>query len=314
MNITTSFDDNYIKYAIVMLTSFLINNPGHHTYYVLDHSLGESSKDLIRDSLKNFDVEIIFLNVDFGEIEALLPTTVHWTVDTYGTLLLQDILPDNVDRILYLDADTIVNGSLNDLYSMDFENNRIIASIDSNGSNNPDDYSDIQRQMMGDRISSYFNTGTMLINISGIRAMGNFRIYADAMEKWNYQMTALEQDILNYVHLGHVKTIPWEKYNLFARFAYKDGWDYERVKDSVSIIHFAGVKPWQNSTFHYDIEKIWWEYAERSAVFNDIVMQFLFDLCTDHELENSVHSMINENKEMKILIDKMYGIMQKLGK
>ena len=314
MNITTSFNDNYVKYALVMLTSLLLNNPGHHDYYVLDHSLSDESKKLIQYALKDFDVSINYLKVEFGDAEALLPTTVHWTIDTYGTLLLQDILPDTVERIIYLDADTIVNGSLEELYSMDFEGNMLIAAVDSNGINKPGDYSDIQNRMMGDQICSYFNTGTMILNIKGIRSKGSFSVYAEAMKKWNYQMTALEQDILNYVHLGQVKIVPWEKYNLFSRFAHKDGWDYERVKNNVKIIHFAGVKPWQNSTFHYDIERIWWEYAEQTAIFNAIVNPFLFDMCTDHKLEDTVQSLINENKEMKALIDKMYGIMQKLSK
>ena len=313
MNITTSFNDNYVNYAIVMLTSLLLNNPGHHTYYMLNHSLSEASIKRVYEALKDYDIEIIPLVVDFGSTEASLPTTSNWTIDTYSTLLIQDILPENVDRILYLDADTIINTSIEELYSTPFEDSNIIAAKDSNGKNSPYDYSEIQNRMMREGIYSYFNTGTMLMNITGIRKNGGFKRYLEAMKEWDYKMTALEQDILNYVHMGHVKYILWEKYNLFSRFAHNDGWNYETVKNSVSIVHFAGVKPWQNLTFHYDIEKLWWDYAEKSKIYDSLVKRFMDSLFFSNELENSFRIMAGENKELKKTLEKTYGLLKKLN-
>jgi len=313
MNITTSFDDNYTAYAIVMLTSFLINNPGHHAFYLLDHGLSEKSITMIEKSLGSYDVEIVRIKADFGKFEKLLPVTENWTIVTYSTLIIQDILPESVTRILYLDADTIVNGSLDELYSMDFGNDRIIACIDSNGKNKLSDYSDIQQSMMGDDLSNYFNTGCMLMNLEAIREVTDFEGYAKVMEKWQYKMTALEQDILNCTHKGHVSLVPWEKYDLFARMAYEDGTDLSAAAENASVIHYAGVKPWQNATVHYDLEKIWWDYAKKTNLYEELSGRFIDDLCSDHRLEDGIKKLTAENRELKALVDKMYGIMKQLN-
>ena len=297
-----------------MLTSFLINNPGHHSYYLLDHSLSNESIQKIHECLKNYDVDIIRLKIDFGQHEGKLRTTNNWTIDTYSTLLIQDIIPHDVDRILYLDADTIVNASIEELYYIDFEENCIVATDDSNGKNTISDYSDIQIEMMQNNISSYFNTGTMLMNLELIRKNNSFETYMKVMEKWNYNMTALEQDVLNHSYIGLVKKVPWEKYNLFARFAHNDGWNYNQVLNETSIVHFAGVKPWQNLSFHYDIEKLWWDYAAKTPIFNKITGAFISDMCTNHLVEDQIRNLIHENQEQKQLINKMYNLLSQMNK
>ena len=46
----------------------------------------------------------------------------------------------------------------------------------------------------------YFNAGVMLFNVAQIRKTNNFNTYMEAIKKWNYEMEAPDQDILNYVH------------------------------------------------------------------------------------------------------------------
>lgn len=46
--------------------------------------------------------------------------------------MLMDILPESVDRLMYLDVDLIINGSIEEFYHIDFAGDDVIAADDSN--------------------------------------------------------------------------------------------------------------------------------------------------------------------------------------
>lgn len=117
--------------------------------------------------------------------------------------MLMDILPESVDRLMYLDVDLIINGSIEEFYHIDFAGDDVIAADDSNGKRTLDTFGSKQIEMFHDMLAQgfrYFNAGVMLFNVAQIRKTNNFNTYMEAIKKWNYEMEAPDQDILNYVH------------------------------------------------------------------------------------------------------------------
>ena len=139
-----------------------------------------------------------------------------------------------------------------------------------------------------------------------------FTDYLNAIRKWEYAMTAPDQDILNYCHYDKVKYVPWQKYDLFARTAYLDGWTYEDVKDKNMIIHFAGEKPWNFKVTCYEIEKFWWEYAAKTPVYQTLMENFLEQALTDDHYRSEAIRLQGEKQRLSAAVDEAKKILDKL--
>lgn len=314
MNITTSFDKNYIYYAIVMFTSLCETNREHHNIYVMNNSLSGDDFKLIEKCMQKYDVDLFSIAVDFSEYENRLPVSANWTIETYYILSLPFNLESDIERILYLDVDVIVHGTLEKLYNMDFGGMDLLAAPDSNDKYTLDGYSEKQQQMLKDKLvnSKYFNSGVMLMNLKQIRNRYSFDTYIDAMKQWNFEMTAPDQDILNYVHAGNVGYIDYKKYDLFARMAYNDGWDEEKLKKENIIIHYAGDKPWGGANTHYCLEMLWWEYAKMTPVKNEIMELFVVNTMSSSRLEQEAIRLNSENKQYREAICEAGEVMKKI--
>ena len=97
----------------------------------------------------------------------------------------------------------------------------------------------------------------------------------ETAKKLDYKLVTPDQDLLNYLHYKEVKIIDAVKYNLFARMAYNLGVGYKEVKQKVTLIHFIGNKPWDGKADRFEIEQLWWDYAEMTPFYEEIAEKFL---------------------------------------
>ena len=51
----------------------------------------------------------------------------------------------------------------------------------------------------------------------------------------------------------------------------------EEVNQHVSIIHYAGPKPWIPTNIQMHANRIWWEYAVRTELAKDFVNQLFMN-------------------------------------
>ena len=233
MNIATALNKKYVTYTGVMLRSLCMNNPVSIRAFILHSELENSDIQGLIHSLKDFDIELVPLMVDSKKFSDRLPRNIQWSIETYYRLMLMDILPTDIDRLLYIDVDIIINKSLEEVYKIDFDGNEIIATVDSCGKKSWDKFGIKQKEMFASMVKlgyQYFNAGFMLLNVREIRRKYNFHTYLQIIEEWNYQMEAPDQDILNYAHWQKVGYIDCWKFDLFARIAHNEGITYEQVK------------------------------------------------------------------------------------
>ena len=222
--------------------------------YLLHSDLTAEDQNTLQQLAESHHQIIHFLMIDRKKFPVSLPTTSAWSLETYYRLMLLDILPSDVDRLLYLDVDMIVNKPVKELYLTDFEDFYFCACRDMTVSF---PFPDLRNELFKEQISqgfTYFNAGLMLWNIEKLRGKYNFETYMDLAKKLNYQMLAPDQDLLNYMHWKQVKFLDEYQYDLFSRMAYNNGIHYEDVKSETTVIHFAGMKPWEGEYVHYDIE------------------------------------------------------------
>ena len=323
MNIATALNRKYINYTIVMLTSLCENNPVHINAYLLHSELMEEDIQHMQDCLKKYDVILFPVAIDQKIFHTGFPRDEKWSVEAYYRLFLLDYLPADVERILYLDVDLIINKSLEEYYTVDFQTDEIITCVDACGKYG-EDFNEKQRQMFAPMIESgyqYFNSGVMLLNVAQMRGKYNFDLYLQAIEEWNYEMFAPDQDILNYVHWQHIGYIDPYAYDLFANIAHREHISYETVKENAYIIHFVGAKPWNTTDFHFDIQKLWWDYAALTPCYQALVAEFMRDSFENPALEEKIQRLfegyrnaVSQLEQMKEINQKLMSVLKTLNK
>lgn len=186
---------------------------------------------------------------------------------TYLRLALPELLLET-DKILYMDADILVRGSLRELWDTPMEG-KALAAV-KGAVNLPDKWEwNSQRNywhLLEGQRGNYINAGVTLLHLSEIRRRGLKKTWDElAQRKLYYQ----DQDILNITCRGAISYLPL-KYN---RLAYMPEEEYHRfveegictqeefiqAMESPAIIHYAGDKPWKR--YDTNLGSLWWAYV-----------------------------------------------------
>ena len=256
MNIVCCTDHNYIMPTGVMICSACINHSDSKiTFYVVCNSdVTENDKKDLKDITYKYQHGIEFVSAPIITKETECFTLnkegqpKHVTIDSYYRLFLAEILPETVNKILYLDGDIIVRHSLVDMYKISLDNFAIAAVADM-------DEGAIQKfnNLRYEQSLGHFNAGVLLINLEYWRTHHLLQNFIDFATEYPERIKFHDQDILNYV-LRESKQSLHLKYNVQDGFFKKVpniSWKYEReLKEAINdpfIVHFTcggANKPW----------------------------------------------------------------------
>lgn len=313
MNIVIAVNRKYLRFAYIMLNSFFLNNSVPSNIYVIHHDLTSDDEGFFADLEARFPATFQFL---YASDELLPPAEVlasnSWGIETYFRLLIMDLLPETVDRALYIDADMIIHQSVEDFYYCDLEGKRLAACKDMISQPPFNDYRD---ETFRDCISAgfqYFNAGFTLFDVQALRGDFSFQRYMDTAKELNYQIQFPDQDLLNYCHCNDVRFFDALKYNLYARRAFTNhGIRYDWVKQNTAVIHYASAKPWHGNCFHCDIEQLWWEYAKLTPFYQELLEETMTAIMTDDTTFRYVNELESERKQLYQILDQYETILKK---
>ena len=261
MNILLSFNSNYYMAALVLLQSLLVNNQWCKKIrvYVLYADLKPQEIQRFSQLAEESGIaEAIFLPVSPDKFKDA-PLHLKWiSRETYYRLLAQEVLPESVERVLYLDVDMIVMGSLEEFYHQDFEG-KLLVACNRYGLGGTDPKRLEQLTLPRDTI--YFNAGTLLYDLAGQRQQIDPNILYEYPVLFYQQLKYGDQDVLNAVFYGLTKFADWRVYNCFDSNTTRQRQE-DRVRRSCKIFHYNGRgKPW---TERYWGRMAWlfWDYAQ----------------------------------------------------
>lgn len=262
MNILLAFNSNYYMPALVLLQSLIVNNRWCRDIrvYVLYSDL--KAEEMSRFSQVAADSGIaraIFLKVNSEKFKNA-PLHLKWiSIETYYRLMAQEMLPQDVERVLYLDADMVVLGSLEEFYHQDFDG-KLLVACNLHGSGYMSKERLAQLTLPPDTI--YFNAGTLLYNLKGQRREIDPNILYEYPTLFYHQLKMGDQDVLNAVFYGLTKFADYRQYNMFD-FLITRKRERERVLKKCRIFHFNGHgKPWLDQ-YYGCMGDIFWEYAQQ---------------------------------------------------
>jgi len=255
-NILATLDKNYILPLQVMIISILKSNPESKiSLYVAHSSLTDENFAEIRLADCNGNLEIFPITVDPNLLRDA-PILKRLSKETYYRLIAADFLPENVDRILYLDPDISVINSLSELYNTDLGSNYIAAAGHFDKFLNC-----YNKNRLGIKHNKdYINAGVLLMDISALRKLNNTHEIFRYIEKNSSKLWLGDQDVVNSFYDGKILSLDTDKYNLdektFKKHSKKKGIDINWVRKNSVIIHYDGKnKPWKEEPYEGPLGK-----------------------------------------------------------
>ena len=255
MNILVSFNDNYAMPTRVMLKSLIENNRGEIHIYVLFISLSEKTINEL-SSLNSSKSSIHFIQID-DSIVANAPVGEYYSKEAYIRLFAHLYLPEEIDRILWLDSDVIVNGEIGEFYHQSFDGKLYVAYKDPGCGDDAEKKASLG---MPEDVP-YINSGVLLMDLEEIRKRVNTENITEYIREYYDKIQYVDQDVFNGLLYDSIKAIESEDYtyNFFVN-AIKP-WNKNVVYHNVRIIHYTGgCKPWANGFIYYGFH-LWWKYA-----------------------------------------------------
>ena len=261
MNILVTLDSNYVFPLTVLLKSLTITNPNNKfDLFVAHSSLTENDFKQIQKSIDPLRTKVHPVKIS-PEILADAPVPKRITKETYYRLLMMDYLPEDIDRILYIDPDTIVLRDLSPLYNIDFKGKTIAAAGHTKLF-----IEDINHlRFKTGKESRYFNAGVMMVNLEKMRKTVSGQMIFDYVKKHQRWLFLADQDVLNGMFGNDMIPIDECLYNLDEKTIIYNPHKVKGIQwieENAVIIHYNGKrKPWKKG-YRGKLAYLWFRFRD----------------------------------------------------
>ena len=271
--IAAAIDDTYIEPLLVALWSACrrLSSGWKLRVIVVGHEISPESKQWLETVLKGRPVWIEWTKLDLSGPRSFWPGIGRdGDITAYYRLFLGEALPASIERVIFLDADVLVEGDLTELWNSPFDG-YVLQAV-------PDAYSDLlhlpRLRLAGfpfEDGARYFNAGVLLIDLRRWRERDVGRRASALLWKYGPSLYGRDQDALNCVLARYWKGLS-PRWNLHELPHMLFSWDTSRhstadLRDAFarpSIIHFAGTwKPWRSDACQSFHER--WQAVAREA-------------------------------------------------
>ena len=290
MNIVFASDKCYVEHLAVAMYSLFENNQERPMdVYVINADIDQDTWGDLKMIAERFGNNLIDVKIFDQELDGLV-TPHHLTKETYYRILIPDKI--HVAKVLYLDADIAVNGSISDLYNINVDD-YYLAAADFPGFVGHKDL-DMSEG------SRYFNAGVMLINVPRWRHERLKERVIDIVRRKPWAIQFADQCGLNSIVDGRWKELH-PKFNCQSFFfeagidAYSAFFPNNELTAAIQspvILHYSGTsKPWHFG-YKHPYRSLYWKYL-RKTPFNhffskDLTMTRLMKWCVPQVIKRHV--------------------------
>lgn len=213
MNIVYHASDSFAKVTGTSIVSIFENNKDvdEITVYIIEKNFSEENKQKMNKMADKYGRNIIFIpmpNINETENLQLKKIKEKWIFDSYCRLFLDKLLPETVDRVLYLDGDVLNVGSLKELWNEELGDVCAAAVIDCIGEK--------YYEILGlNDDARYCNSGVILFNLVQWRKLNMGEKVKEYVHENNGYVFFMEQTVFNAVLQGKIKILH-PKYNTYS--------------------------------------------------------------------------------------------------
>ena len=237
-------DQAYTEQLTVTMKSIMYHNKSVN-FYIINQGIMPDWFRKMRRIVRNLGGELYNIPFDIGLISANWRTQNHISPIAYAKYFIPRLI--DRERVLYLDTDIIVNGSLNSFFLTDLKGFPVAAVRDIDGS---------------------FNTGVMLIDNLQWKDLSVLDKCLELFEgekskHWELEHFNGDQTILNSVFQDNWLELD-KRFNVQVGYdlvAFYNHWEeHFNLEDEPLVIHYTtNRKPW-NSSVSYRFREKWWEF------------------------------------------------------
>ena len=338
MNIVLASDDNYVPLLTISIVSLLENNYKDFdeiNVFILNDGITNQNIEKIKNILNKYNCNISFIKTK--DIENLNLNIVSLERDniasftTYSRLFIGSLIPDNIDKIIYIDCDILNVYSLKQLWEEDISDYYCAAVLDCCNTT-------IQEMLGISEEDNYINAGMLYINLKKWREDNVEEKFIEFMMNNQNRFYQHDQGIINNVFKGKIKIISpryklqgyfqYMSYKVSKKFSCIDNEYYSKeimddARKNPIFLHFCAAdffRPWQNEKHPY--ANLYRKYA-KLANFESVIdytsnfngKQRLFQKLSENKIGDFilgltpyflVKNVINKNavKEMEIEFEK----------
>ncbi len=266
LNILYQSDNNYAAITGVSMTSLMENNKDIEdlNFFVLDDKISDENKNKMQTVCDQYKRPLTFINTD-KMLKTLKELKVHpfkGTYTTYFKLIALDDLKVKTGRILQLDGDTVINGSLRELCDIDLEGLVCAATYDCT-------MNSYKAMIDIPATDKYYNCGVLLINQKNWKDYHCTDKIIDHLKNNRSGYYTVDQDIINVLFRDKIRYLDL-KYNFNSGFFiygvkeslkmydlkpeyYNTVKEVETAMKSPVLYHCMGAmtgRPWEQDSIH----------------------------------------------------------------
>ena len=262
MNIVYTVNNKFVPQVAASICSICENNKeiDNLDFFIISKEITNENKKRLKvffERYKNTKINII----EIGDIKDYIDfefDTSGWNSIVLARLFLDKLLPDNIEKILYLDGDTIIRGDLRELEIKNLNKNIIAASIEPT-------VDKVRKEKLGLKEYPYYNAGVLLVNLKSWKEEKIGQKILEYYKANNGKLFANDQDAINVVLKNRICTLSpkYNFYNIFYQYGYNflnnlmkpvnyiDKNIFEEALKNPIIIHYLGEeRPWRKGNHH----------------------------------------------------------------
>ena len=286
INVLFASNDKFAPYLGVAIYSFLKNNHqdfGKINIFILDKKISNENKIILEEIARPFiETDLIFIEDD-GISEMLgKKVQANRALSAFSRLFAASFLDESIEKVLYLDADSLILSSFKELWETDMEDYYLAAVLDVGP-----DY--VKTAVGLPKDAKFINSGVLLINLKKWREEDIESKFIDFLEKNNMKVYNNDEGIINAT-LNEKILIIDPKFNLMSHFLEKNYDDVvmwnglknyytkETVENALKnpvflhFVHFINGRPWFKDTKH-PCKDLYLKYASETQYKNDVVVE-----------------------------------------
>lgn len=253
IDLLTTLNENYLPQLRVLLTSVLLNNPGERfRLYLIHRGIAPERLETLSAQCARQEIEFYPVTVD-DALFADAPTTRQYPQEMYYRLMAAQLLPEELERVLYLDPDILVINPLRPLWETEL-GDKLFAAAAHTGKT--EIANDVNRLRLGTE-HKYYNSGVLLIHLAACRQEIHLEEIFSYAEQHAKELLLPDQDILNALYGSRTLELDDYIWNYDARkyssylFRSSGEADVDWVMTHTAILHFCGrAKPWKKVYNH----------------------------------------------------------------
>lgn len=278
MNVMYAYDENYAEIAAVSILSLIESNQNQKIhFFLIQDNVSEESMAKIGNMILSHKMEVTFLEKpDIRNLLGVELKTLRWSDSAYSRLFLKELFggKTTIEKLLYIDCDTLIVGSMQELWETDISDYLGAACLEC--------MSNMHKRIIGaKKTDNYINTGMLLLNVRKWIEEDIQTIAVNFIRKYKGKTEYVDQGVINGTVSNRFKLVS-PKYNLTALaydFTYEEmqiyrkpqfGYskkEWEEAKADPRVVHFTtsflSLRPWLEGSKH-PYAKLWKQIHEET--------------------------------------------------